>query len=263
MNHGHLRNWGSRKPPCGAPIDCNHPLANGLAMFCALAEAGGGITVDAGGGRIGTLTNGPLWRPTGNGMGVYFDGVDDYVQFANPGNVLDGKFLSVFAILRWIAGPNSFPRIVDRQYNGQFAAYLNETGGAMAFANGAAGFDAVVSGVVPRNEWLRLAWAWDGSFIRAYFNGNSWGSPIACSATGLAASTQPIRIGQRVDAGSSRAFNGDIACVGLWNRCLQPAEIAAVSAEPYCMFAGGSPAAAESVGRLLVDGSLAAARGAT
>jgi hypothetical protein len=266
MNHGQLRNWGSQKPPCGTPIDRNHPLANGLVMFCALAEAGGGITADAVGGGIGTLTNGPLWRPTGGGMGVYFDGVDDYVQFAGPGNAFDGKFVSVFAIAKWIPGSNGYPRIVDRQYNGQFAAYLNEATSAMAMAlfySPTVKLDVVVSNSIPQNEWVRLMWTWDGANVRCYLNGRPWGNPSAFAATGLATSTQPLRIGQRVDAGSNRAFNGEMACVGLWNRCLQPAEIAALSAEPYCLFAGESSAAAESVGRVLVDGSLAAARGTT
>jgi len=265
MNHGHSRNWGSQKPPCGTPINRRHLLANGLVMFCALAEAGGGIAADAAGGRIGTLTNGPLWRPTGNGMGVYFDGVDDYVLFAGPGNAFDGKFLSVFAIAKWIPGSNSNPRLVDREYGGQFAAYLNEAGKAMGMAlrSPSGQFDTLVSSSIPQNEWVRLAWTWDGASVRCYLNGRPSGNPLAFAATGLATSTQPIRIGQRVDAGNNRAFNGDIACVGLWNRCLQPAEITTLSAEPYGVFAGGSPAAAESVGRALVDGSLAAARGAT
>jgi len=210
-------------------------------LLAAFRDGAGLITLDDVSGRIGALTNGPVWR----GGALYFDGSDDYVQFPTT-TVQDGKLFSVLATIRWISG-NAYARIVDRTYN-NFACWVTSSG-QVGFSSTNLGFDQAVSATsLSANTWVRVTWAWNGTTISTYFNGVVSGT-VNLSGTGLPVHTNPIRIGNRVDSGSNRTFNGDIESIRIWNRCLQPAEIAAVSAQPYCMFESADAAAFPASGR--------------
>ncbi len=76
------------------------PSASNLVGYWPFGEGTGTTTADASGNsNTGTLTNGPTWTTAGKyGNGISFDGVNDYVSFANPPTTGTGSF-SIFA---WI-----------------------------------------------------------------------------------------------------------------------------------------------------------------
>ena len=87
-----------QKPLLGTPLDLSNPINRGLVGFWLFNEAGGMKAYDLSGkGNHGALTNFAFpststsgWNPGRAGIGLSFDGVDDYISFASiPTTVID------------------------------------------------------------------------------------------------------------------------------------------------------------------------------
>ena len=81
------KRFGQDKPPVGSQINWGHPLARGLVGCWLLNEGAGRKAYDLSEYRNhGTLTSMAIpptpnsgWNPGRTGIGLSFDGVDDYV----------------------------------------------------------------------------------------------------------------------------------------------------------------------------------------
>jgi len=189
-------------------------------------------------GHHGTIV-GPTWTDSPYGPALEFDGSDDYVS-ADPDSSLDGKYLTVTAVLNHALAGTGWPRIVDRVYNGQFAWYVREASLTLGFAvAGESGSfdDAYVSSsnAVVSGQWHHYAVSYDGDYARAYRDGVEYGAKTHAVGP-LATSTSELRIGQRSDAGSSRALKGGVACVKIWGRALSVDQIRADYADTFAAF---------------------------
>lgn len=163
------------------------------------------------------------------GEGACFDGMnDDYVSIANPGNILDGKNLTVSA---WVyqTSLGTASRVVDRTYNSQFATYISSTGNMGGSIDGAtADSDGVFTGCdTTLNEWMYLTWIYNSVGMYGYINGVYCGGSIVAEGA-LDVSTSAIRIGQRVDGTLNRGWNGSIDEVMIFNIALNNAQILAI-----------------------------------
>jgi len=197
----------------------------------AAAWAGGQAGVINGGCAAGAA--GPIARE--DSRSYSFNGAGGYLEAANPGSVLNGKFITVSAWIRHVAAGTSYPRIIDRVYNGQFCVYVYESGMQIGAAlKNAAGSSVdrsqlgAVNGVVT-GAWQHVAVTWDGSAMRSYIGGAADGVGYAFAGTGLANSTSIVRIGQRAD-GSNRDWEGNLCHVAVFDRVLTTTEIAALYA---------------------------------
>ena len=181
------------------------------------------------------------WVSSPWGPGLDFDGAGDYVSIANPGPILDGKFISCVAWVKPLDAGTDYPRFIDRVYNGQFVFYWsdknypaaqnfgvslkNSVGGLFDSAT-LFGNDGITAGV-----WQQVAFTWDGADVRVYSNGTESGS-TAFAGAGLATSASDIRIGQRAD-GTNRDYEGQMACIGVWSRVLSAKEIRDLYADSF------------------------------
>lgn len=211
----------------------NLGLSTGLVGYWRMDSSdisGTTLSDKSGQGNNGTVTGA---TPTVGkiSQGMSFDGSDDLVNITNPGSVLDGKNLTISAWIYPKRSSTSYPRIIDRVYNGQFAFYIADigfrslswalctTGGCVDHGNGAP------SNSINFNQWQHVVLTWDGTNVSTYVNNVLIETYGAGLSGGLSNSTYNIRIGQRVDAGSNRDFNGSIDDVRIYNRALSAGEI--------------------------------------
>lgn len=195
------------------------------------------VVVDSSGnGYDGTsVRNTDLMAAAGKVRGALdFNGTTDKVDVANPGSVLDGTYLTVMAwVYRNGTSGTTYPRIVDRVYNGQFALYITESGShigvALKASSGTVDYPTLSStDAVPVNTWVHVALVVRSTGISVYANGVDVGTGSVVGT--LAASASAIRIGERVDAGTARTFKGYIDDVRIYNEALTAAQIQAIYA---------------------------------
>jgi hypothetical protein len=184
----------------------------------------------SGNGRHGTPTS-VSWVAGKIGNAASFNGTTSLIDVANPGGVLDGKPLTVCAWLsRNGASGTTYPRVIDRVYNGQFTCYVSDNNNNLCMAvKGiySSGDYFGLDGTVPSDGTpTHAAWVYNGSQILTYINGTLAGTQIAPHGL-LYASTSAIRIGDRMD-GSNRKWKGWIDDLRVYDEALPAWQIAAI-----------------------------------
>lgn len=100
-----------QKPPLGTPLDWENPLNKGLIMHLAMNEGHGDVVQDLSmNGNHGTLNNFAFpptvasgWNPGRTGVGLKFDGINNYVDCGTDINFGVGQS---FTISMWVQ-PNA------------------------------------------------------------------------------------------------------------------------------------------------------------
>jgi hypothetical protein len=200
--------------------------------------------LDSVGGNNGTLMNGAGFGPGEVGQAFNFDGVDDYVKIPqsaslNPGNQVTVEF--------WMKSDPDNPMNTCCQGLVSSDFYHME----ISSSSGPVGVNFVIStdnggsypdtsqansgsAVISVGAWHHLAGTYDGTKLQLYVDGQAWGN--ALPHTGAISPMLPnsfVSIGS--EAGRSvcggcpgRNFKGMIDEVGIYNRALSAAEIAAL-----------------------------------
>lgn len=206
-------------------------------VFWLKFDEGTGTTANDSGtlNNDGTLVGAPTWE-TGK-VGPYclhFTNFynTNYVEIANPGTILNGSNVTGIAWVKWETAENSYARVIDRDYAGQFAFYVHHTGGneiSAALVPTGGAFDIGTDSTTPisLNTWTHIAWVWDGSGISFYTNG-VFAETRTTTLGALVSSTSLIRIAQRADAGGNRGFTGWLDDVRLYHRNLSATEVSRV-----------------------------------
>ncbi len=168
-------------------------------------------------------------RPTPEfGPALWLDGAGDYAEFTSPVDHWGGNGLTVAAWAYAVTAATAFPRLIDRTYNGQFCVYRTESsssiGLAMKAATGVIDKTDVSGAVWPTERWVHVGVTYSGASVVAYIDGRVADTSVLF-AGGLDPWSGNIRVGQRVDAGAARDFEGIIGPVMLYNRAISPAEI--------------------------------------
>lgn len=236
------------KPPLGSLPDFSNPLTRGLVGLWLMNEGGGSVVQDLSGSKHNGALTGLAKFTLGNfGPAVDFAGVTGAGEIAIPfGSQLDGKCLTIVSWINWNQDNDTYPRIVDRQYNGQFSFYIIDSGdiGGSELSWALTTQDQPVydrgsggSGTVPQNEWVQCCFTYENITAKTYINGvvgDSYTDAAEISG-GLANSTDEIIIGERED-GAGRLFDGQIDHVMIWDRALSASEIAQLYRDPFIMF---------------------------
>jgi len=226
----------------GSQLNREHPLAAGLVAYWPMNEGGGQAIYDSSGNRNqGTFYNDTAWKPGKFGSCLSFDGNGDYVQVSNPGSI---SYLTISVWIYGITWSNSYPRIVDRVYNGQFSFYVWASEQKLSWALSTVGgsVDRARDTTVPisLHTWQHCVLTYDGVSAKVYLNGMLKETVSTGLSGPLSSSSSNVRIAERVDAGGTRAFNGFIDNVMIFNRALTAGEIQQLYYEPFCMFSKSS-----------------------
>lgn len=233
----------TEKPPLGAQINWNHPLAQGLRI-CHLFAEGGGQPMNRVNNRIATRTNGPTWAP--HGM-RFAHGSDQSLVVGNVPEAQITGSLTIVAYFRSFdegtgqtivskdnnAGGRAYTLDFDTQADRQIRFYINGGGGGTSdpiLNSGNAGFDLV------NNRWYQVVATFKpGSFIRLYIDGKLWASGTA-NYSNIPAATANLRYGRRDYSGAEAPMEGEISYVYLYNRPFTSAEVKQLYVSPYSIF---------------------------
>lgn len=160
-----------------------------------------------------------------------FDGINDNVVVAGASSLIAGS--GSLSLTAWVFPTNPSPTFPN--FDG-FAGFRNNVDADFyllqysptqieARFRGSSGtvYDLTTS-VLTLNTWTHLAFTFDGSFIRLFKNGIIADSLPATDFITL--STEDFYIGDLLYQGTHYYLQGKVDEVSLWNRALQPAELA-------------------------------------
>jgi len=175
-----------------------------------------------------------VWVPEG----ISFNGTTSYVEIPST-DAFNGTGLTIVARVSYDDLGTTYPRIVDRRYNGQFSLYCSSGNNELSWALSTDGGDVdLASGseveMPAAGTPFIAALTYDKVAARTYINGVLGQTRTAGIGGGLSSSSDIIRIGQRVD-GSNGAWDGLISYVSIWNRALSPSLIQSLYADPYAL----------------------------
>jgi hypothetical protein len=230
---------GLMKPPFGARLKLDHPLARGLVSAWLFNEGSGNKAYDSSGqGNHGTLTgmNDPPvatsgWNSGPHGGGLAFDGTDDYIPLGNIPATLSN--CTIIATINPTLSKIFFITSCGPSGTTSGLEFRVETTGALRFVKAnAADIGLGTAGAVANGQFSHVAGTYDtaGNY-KYYANGVPAGS-----GTNLQTITNP-NVFLAVNTGEYSL--GSISSVFIYNRALSAEEIAYLYAQPYCMFEDG------------------------
>ncbi len=248
-----MAEW-KNKPLQGAPINWSHPLAKGLVGFWLMNEGGGNKIYDlSGNNNTGTLTNMAIpatatsgWNPSRTGMGLSFDGVNDYVNIPDTASLRP----TTLTISAWVNpnSPGTYARILSKGLSVSERDYSigkQDTKATFFFYNST---NAQVwtttdtwASLFPSGSWNHLAVSYtqgSGASLRFYVNGvlkaGSW--TVGTGNVNFEYDTNPLYIGTCFSTIVTEQFNGLIDDVRIFNRELSPQEVMESYINPLGIF---------------------------
>ena len=224
------KRFGQDKPPVGSQINWGHPLARGLVGCWLFNEGAGGKAHDLSGrGNHGALTNFAFpstptsgWNPGRTGIGLKFDGVDDYVDCGNKPSL---NITDAITIEAWVKSPiGDNEAISSKGVCGGSAdtAWLYNIDANKKQAVWSSGGPWYYSNTeVPANQWSHVVLVFTPNKWKFYLNGESDGE-VSVSYSSLPVNAYPVLIGIQ---GGCNFYHGLIDEVRIYNRALSAAEI--------------------------------------
>jgi len=216
----------------------------GLVGYWSFNEGTSTVALDYSGNKNkGTLTNGPAWVNGKQGKALSFDGVNDYVQVANP-TILQNQNITVSFWVKpgtqdnaivapidfshnWRVSPLAYGSWViqseDATTNRNYYFAFNQGSGATSVYenNGAGAGIQYTTGV-----WQHIVYTKSGTTQRGYKDGALvWSPAVTTSSSVYYKSGLGLRVGGVVAYEGTREFNGQLDEVRVYNRALTPSEI--------------------------------------
>lgn len=202
-----------------------------------LDENSGCDAKDAEGDNDGTLkptcsTDSPTWTTGKKNYALQFDGSNDFVQIPDDDSL---DFTTAGTIIAWV-NPNAFSNnlgVVHKgeQTNDSDEAYFIDILNSRRVTVGgrtSSGLSSITStnnnaGKLTAGQWTHLAFTWDATGIKLYFNGVLNNS----STTGVefVNSSGSLQIGSQYPSGKKYYFNGNIDEVRAYGAALTEQEI--------------------------------------
>jgi len=225
------------KPPFGAQLNLDHPLARGMVGCWLFNEGSGNKAQDySGQGNIGTLTNfndPPIatsgWNAGPHGGALAFDGSNDYVDFgAMPLATISPKAFTLEIILK--PDDNSVDLIIDHgtAYN-QSPFYVAKQLTTFEFEvwGGSTQDKVNTLSTYSIGQWYHLWFVWESTKnINIFLNGKiDNGARTSNPQTTLIPGDANLMLGRR-PASASLWYTGAINLFRYYNRALSAEEIA-------------------------------------
>jgi hypothetical protein len=196
-----------------------------------LDETAGTTAVDSAGGHDGTLVGNPTWSTGILGGALDFDGAGDRIDAAS---VLDAGSAQI-SVTAWVFKRDmGDDRVISKSSGGAIPDHVFSLGlyGTTIRARlrttdngGTSNYDG---GSISLDQWVHLAFTYDGIRLRTYKDGTETAS---YAVTGdMIASSLGVAIGN-VNATDDRYWNGLLDDVRVYDRALDAAEIADLAAQ--------------------------------
>ena len=239
--YGHKSNW-LQKPPLGVQLKWGHPLTKGLVGCWLFNEGGGDKAYDLSGyGNHGTLKNMAFpptitsgWNPSKDGIGLAFDGNNNYLDCGNDPSLNITDAITIEACVK-PALYQADAGVIGKKYSYDFGIHQSKITFGYYLSQADNIYSATTQDVV-NNEWNHLVVSYTlgtGSSIKLFWNGQevsgSWihGDGTATPPT----NSEVLKIGR--DDYFADYFNGLVHYVKLYNRTLRAQEIQQLYIDSY------------------------------
>ena len=224
------------KPPLGAQLRRDHPLAAGLVGAWLCNEGSGGTVQDySGNGNTGTLTNmdpSTDWVPGPDGYCLDFDGSNDYINVPSHPALDNLSECSILvACTPMISGGSAF-LVCKYSSSYEYALYISAPTWKLIFYTASTGYTPAAMPDCRTGSQV-LGVAAGAGYCQLYRDGIGYAASSVPAS--LAIGTRALAIGRQGDMAAYQ-FPGTIGVVSIWNRILPPDAFAAVSADPYALF---------------------------
>ncbi len=196
-------------------------------------EGAGAVASDkTGNGLHGTLINGPIWSAGKTAGGLTFDGINDYLQVSNSGQLSPQKVtLAVWAKPSSFANTNWNSTLANvglhEWSDGYYGLAIDTTGKPIALLNIGGGEQNAYyleGAAISAGQWHHLALSYDNATLRLYVDGASAGS---LSINRIRTSNaSPLLVARRGDAGYH--FKGTLDDVRVFSRAMTSTDIGAI-----------------------------------
>jgi hypothetical protein len=251
------RGWGSVKPPVGAQVDSNHPLARRLSACWGLLEGGGLIVFDSGPAHNnGTITGtgtAVSWSAAQFGTAMTYTATTGNRRVDFSTTLFDFEFSDLFSIEVWVLCPDASTVMnLCGNYagtsNAGIALTVNDiTAGAFTFNAKNTSLKKIVvttpNTVVSAGRWHHVVVTNAGtgvaSGVHIYVNGVD--QSLTVNTDALASSS--IKTGNNWTLGRSGVASGTGSTIGakyathrIWNRVLSAQEVRQLYVAPFEMF---------------------------
>jgi len=165
-----------RTPQYFTPVQS---AAAGLVASYAFDEASGTIVRDASGNKNdGALRGSPQWTTGKTGGALRFNGTADYVEVPDSPSLQVTDTITVAAWIFREVNKANWERIMAKSDATLFDYWLQVTstgslGGGFTDAAGTLrnALDTTAGTVLPVNQWVHVAFTYDGTYLRGYVNG--------------------------------------------------------------------------------------------
>jgi hypothetical protein len=232
---------------CMNSCDCTPP-PSGMVAWWPLDETLGTVSHDISGiyNNNGTCLNGPVPGQGKVKAGLFFDGIDDYVEAPDQSELNFGT--SNFSIDTWIktsfeTGEQSIVDKRRRAYTADirwgYCFFLHEGFLSLELADGA-DYPAISysdyitgwpSGYVADGFWHHVAVTvrrQSATGIKFYVDGVQLNPSIPCDRQGSITNNIPLRIGRQSNNYPTHLFSGILDEIEMFNRVLSPVEISSL-----------------------------------
>ncbi|MFA5500259.1 MAG: LamG domain-containing protein, partial [Candidatus Omnitrophota bacterium] len=158
-----------------------------------------------------------------HGVGMAFDGTNDYVRVADNATLDNTAAITVSAWIKTSVKDNIYRRIVDKASSAGYILCMrgDYSGKASLYINGQY---ASTSSNVADGNWHLITGTYDGTTIRMYVDGVAQGTKAYTGTITANAYDLTIGLNQSTNPGND-AFNGSIDEVAIYDRALAQPEI--------------------------------------
>ena len=216
-----------RKPPMGAVRNPHLLINKGLVGDWMMWESAGPTVEDlSGNGNHGTFVNNTAWTVGNFGHRVTLDGTDDSILISKS---LTALYTTAYSISIWVDTSDVDADIVTDLEADPWPFMLRYLDGSIEIwidLNKKIDVVTTTSGLIH----LIVTHQGEGDLI-LYKNGENIGSAATIA---LPSAGQNIRLGNSV--GSAQDLAGDLDVFSIYNRVLNPSEVALLYREPFCGF---------------------------
>ena len=225
-----------------ASESANPNLWKGLvgAWMPSFGVTGGTLKDVSGNGNDGTLNNMDAasdWVATSKGLTLDFDGVNDYVRFNRPKQIVNGGAISISIWVKWITTGSSVSDIqilVDNFHSSTGFAIQDrpDLSKRLSFYIARNPYGLLSTGQIGDGFWKHVVCTNDRVYSRLYVNGVL--DNYMVDSGGINQVNPLMNIGSFQNGG--RYLNGDVSNLFIYNRALSPSEIKRLYLNPAAPF---------------------------